>query len=269
MNSPRAYYNKKYKTTMKDSPFIRISPDIDTLYIDAEGCCYLAYGDEVGIYDPSLGPCFSFVIPGLEEWATRYAMATDFADTTTDPSFDWKAWHYEGLCFAKAIWERLPRCYTLYYEPPYEDKSGTIGKITIDANIDKIIDKFHSLVGDNAVAEPSIKDNIIYKVERKDDNLTTMFRINNLEMEVSIPLGKLTAIRLWLKEIMECDGEDKVCSVRLDAFSFHFAHQTVGAHREMGQFWISKPNAYEGDFHAYVNTQEFARSLNLALMGHP
>lgn len=259
------FYNIKIGTTMIDKPYIRISPDIDTLYDDAEGCCYLAYGDEISISDPSLGPCFYFVVPGIEEWVTRYTMATDFAETTTDPSFNWEAWHYEGLCFAKAIWEKLPRCYTLYYESPYEDKSGTIGTVTIDANIDRLIDKFHGHACDD-VPQVAIKDNIEYNVERQEDKLKILFRINKLEMETSILFNRLEGIHHWLKQITECDGTDKVCSVQLSDFDFHFEHQTVGIHQEMGRFWISKSDAYNGEFHAYVNSKEFVRSFNLALM---
>lgn len=252
---------------MRNKSHIRISPDYDILYVDAANCCYWTYGDEISICDPSLGPCFCFVVPGIEEWVTRYIMATDFAETTTDPSFDWKAWHHEGLCFAKAIWKKLPRCYSLYYEPPYEDKSGTIYAITIDASIDRVIEKFQGFAYDE-VPPLAIKDNVEYKVERQEDILKILFRINKQEMETSIHFDRLMGIQHWLKEIVECDGTDKVCSIHLGKFDFHFEHQTVGVHREMGRFWISKSRAYEGKFHAYVNSKEFVKSFSMALMGY-
>lgn len=84
-------------------PYIRISPDIDVLCINSDSCCASAYGDEICNDSPWLGPRFNIVVPGIEEWVKRYEYATDFAETTTEPSFDWISWHYEGLCFAKAI----------------------------------------------------------------------------------------------------------------------------------------------------------------------
>ena len=125
--------------------YIRISPDIDVLCINSDSCCASAYGDEIYNDSPWLGPRFSIVVPGIEEWVKRYEDETDFAETTTEPSFDWISWHYEGLCFAKAIWEQMPRCYTLYYEPPFEDHSGTLDEVIIDEHVDSLIDRLRPL----------------------------------------------------------------------------------------------------------------------------
>lgn len=73
---------------MDRKSFIRISPDIDVLYIDSDSCCGIAYGDEICNESPSLGPRFSIVVPGIEEWVKRYENATDFVETVTAPSFD-------------------------------------------------------------------------------------------------------------------------------------------------------------------------------------
>lgn len=53
---------------MDRKSFIRISPDSDVLYIDSDSCCVMAYGDEICNEGPSLGPRFSIVVPGIEEW---------------------------------------------------------------------------------------------------------------------------------------------------------------------------------------------------------
>ena len=53
---------------MDRKPYIRISPDIDALYIDSDSCCAIAFGDEICNECPSLGPRFSIVVPGIEEW---------------------------------------------------------------------------------------------------------------------------------------------------------------------------------------------------------
>ena len=40
---------------MDRKPYIRISPDIDALYIDSDSCCAIAFGDEICNECPSLG----------------------------------------------------------------------------------------------------------------------------------------------------------------------------------------------------------------------
>lgn len=248
---------------MNKKPYIRLSPDIDTLYQDSEGCCDAAYGDVIYNDSPWLGPCFSFVVPGVEEWTKRYEYATDFAETTTEPSFDWALWHYEGLCFAKAIWEQLPRCYKLYYESPFEDRSGTIGKLTIDETVDSLIDSLR-IHANGKVLPLSIKDNIEYELVRKADYLETTFRINKLTFNMHIPFRRLAGIRQWMKAII--GSSDEVCTLQIQGYDLNYAHQTVGSHPEMGRFWISKDAQYDDEFTAYVNTKEFVKGLYLSLM---
>ena len=249
---------------MKKESYIRISPDVDLLYQDSEGCCAGAYGDMIENDSPRLGPRFSIVVPGIEEWVMRYELATDFAETTTDPSFDWISWHYDGLCFAKAVWSQLPRCYTLFYVPPYEDRSSTISDVIIDENIDSLIDRLRPLAN-RTVAPLSIKDNIEYKLERKEYCLQTTFRVNRQVFNMPIPFNCLTGVKCWLKDIIDAkDGG--VRTVNIQGYSLHYVHQIVGSHTEMGRFWISKDCPYDGKFCAYVDTREFVRGLYLSLM---
>lgn len=248
---------------MNKKPYIRISPDIDVLFVDGDSCCASAYGDEIGNDSPWLGPRFSIVVPGIDEWVRRYEDATDFAETTTDPSFDWISWHYEGLCFAKAIWEQMPRCYTLYYEPPFEDHSGTIGEVIIDENVDSLIGRLRPLAK-RTPAPLSRKDNIEYQLERKDDCVQITFRINNLVLGMPLSFKSLPGIKQWLKDIIDAKGE--VCTIQLTGYNLHYARQTVGSHPEMGRFWISKNCPYNDEFTAYVDTKEFVRGFYLSLM---
>lgn len=248
---------------MNKKPYIRISPDIDVLFVDGDSCCASAYGDEISNDSPWLGPRFSIVVPGIDEWVRRYEDATDFAETTTEPSFDWISWHYEGLCFAKAIWEQMPRCYTLYYEPPFEDHSGTIGEVIIDENVDSLIGRLRPLAK-RTPAPLSRKDNIEYKLKRKDDCVQITFRINNLVLGMPLSFKSLPGIKQWLKDIIDAKGE--VCTIQLTGYNLHYARQTVGSHPEMGRFWISKNCPYNDEFTAYVDTKEFVRGFYLSLM---
>lgn len=248
---------------MNKKPYIRISPDIDVLFVDGDSCCASAYGDEISNDSPWLGPRFSIVVPGIDEWVRRYEDTTDFAETTTEPSFDWISWHYEGLCFAKAIWEQMPRCYTLYYEPPFEDHSGTIVEVIIDENVDSLIGRLRPLAK-RTPAPLSRKDNIEYQLERKDDCVQITFRINNLVLGMPLSFKSLPGIKQWLKDIIDAKGE--VCTIQLTGYNLHYARQTVGSHLEMGRFWISKNCPYNDEFTAYVDTKEFVRGFYLSLM---
>lgn len=248
---------------MDKIPFILLSPDIDTLYQDSDGCCANAYGDVIYNDSPWQGPLFSIVLPGIEEWVKRYEFATDFAETTTDSSFDWISWHYEGLCFAKAIWEQMPRCYTLYYAPPYEDRSKTIGNVIIDNNVESLIERLRPLANTTA-ALVSIKDNIEYKFKRERDCIQATFCINKLTFNIPFAYNHITGIKHWLKEIIE--AKNNVCSIQMQGYNLNYAHQTVGFHPEMGRFWISKGYPYHNEFCAYVNTKDFVKVLYLSLM---
>lgn len=46
---------------MKEKCYIRISPDYDVLYINSDGCCFGASGDEIYNDDLELGPRFSLL----------------------------------------------------------------------------------------------------------------------------------------------------------------------------------------------------------------
>lgn len=39
---------------MNKKPYIRISPDIDVLFVDGDSCCASAYGDEISNDSPWL-----------------------------------------------------------------------------------------------------------------------------------------------------------------------------------------------------------------------
>lgn len=248
---------------MKRKPYILISPDFDVLYQDSEGCCECD-NDAIKNESPWLGPIFWIIVPGIEEWLRRYELATNFAKATTVPSFDWITWHYEGLFFAKAIWEQMPRCYSLYYDSPFEDRSGTINKVRIDENVNSLIEHLRPFTKRIATT-PSFKHNIEYKLEREVDHINATLCINEMRrINLNIPLKRMTEIRNWLKDII--DAKDKVCTVQLPEYDLHFAHQKVGTHLEMGRFWISKSFPYDDKFSGYVNTKEFVRGLYLSLM---
>lgn len=118
------------KTNMDNTVFSRqqridhvitISPDFDYLYRDEEGMCDGFYDKDTIEIDFEGMEKKTIKIDGFEDWWKKYVMATDFADTTTDPSFDYDAWHERGLVYAKQLREQLPDDIDLWYQAPYED----------------------------------------------------------------------------------------------------------------------------------------------------
>lgn len=248
---------------MKENCYIKILPDYDVLYMDSEGCCFCASGDEIYNDDLELGPRFSFVVPGIEEWLRRYENATDFTKATTDPFFDWKLWHYEGLCFAKAIKEQLPQCYSLYYEPPFEDVSNTISKMEIDECVDEHIRKLRKEVCGRIVI-PAFTNHIEFEVQREGEQVEVLFKTNNMQTEVNIPFKEIPNVKKWLKRIMT--GTDSPTCLCIPCWNFYFFRQTIGSHLGMGQIWILESFAHAPSFQAYVKTKNFVEELYSALM---
>lgn len=252
---------------MQDKQYIIISPDIFVLYQDGEGCCSSAYSDEVSNVNRELGPVFSIVIPGLEEWCQRYENATDFADTTTDPSFDWRSWHFEGLQFAKAIWQQMPRNYTLIYKPPFEDPTHTIKEFVVDENIDVLIESlgpkssFHKM-------PPALQNDIDFSCIRNKDSITVHFKLGRAEYDVTIPFYRLDGLRKWLENLTYCIWHsDKPVNVfQLSGCELTFYKQTIGSHKEMGQFWITEDSDNCPKFSAYVNIRLFVKGFYLSVM---
>lgn len=255
--------NQSLDRQMNKKSRITITPDVDVFVTDGNGCCASANGDEIYNEDLELGPRFSFVVPGIEEWLRRYEQATDFAETTTDPSFNWRRWHHEGLCFAKAIRERLPRCFSLYYTPPYEDRSQTVAPVEIDERIDELIESLRSEAC-NEVSAPSFKDNIEIAVKRKENAVNVLFQINRLRAEITVPFDSLHGLRNWLEKIIH--GEEAVSVLHLPGNKLCFFPQTVGSHPEMARLWVMKSGCGNACFEAYVHTKEFVKSLYFSLM---
>ena len=244
--------------------YIRINPDYDVFYDDMEGCSYWPDGDEVCNNEPTLGPIFSFVVPGIQEWLKRYEDATDFAETTTSPDFDWKSWHWEGLQFAKYIRERLPLSYDLYYNSPYEDKSGTLDdEILVDDTIDQ---RISSLGNYSSFADRpcSRKDNVKIEIEKKNDILRITLSIRCLTSTFELSLNKINILKLWLAKIAK--GEDVAeCHLPGDKKLFFFS-QIIGIHPEMGTLWVMKSCNSEIDFSAYLDRQEFVKDFYSTLL---
>lgn len=103
-----------------------INPDYDAILWDDDGCAYSCYDDTLELCIGDDGNCVTINVPGIYEWQQEFERATDFAETKTKDGFDWVGWHKRGIELAKQLREKLPSSCDLWYDAPYEDKSGTI-----------------------------------------------------------------------------------------------------------------------------------------------
>ncbi len=111
---------EKRQTEIKD--VLTMCPDCDYFISHLDR----TVSDYVDLED-LLGP--QFHIEGLKEWAREMASIVVKANSGDPCTKDWAEYHSRGLAFARRLREILPPEYDLWYEPPFEDKSGTIDKI--------------------------------------------------------------------------------------------------------------------------------------------
>ena len=65
-------------------------------------------------------------IDGLEEWCREMAPVVIEAAVGKTYPMDWEDFHRRGIEFAKQLRKMLPKKYDLWYDAPFEDKSGFI-----------------------------------------------------------------------------------------------------------------------------------------------
>ena len=100
--------------------FFMIKPDYDVLLEDWEDCCIVQFDDDIELELDS-NTILKINIPGINAWYNLYIDATDFFTCSTNPAFDWDAWHKQGIIFARQIRLQLPDEIDLWYGYPYED----------------------------------------------------------------------------------------------------------------------------------------------------
>lgn len=103
-----------------------IDPDVDTIVWDDDHCAYPCDEDTLELCVDDNENYVIITIPGIYEWQQEFESATDFADTKTKDGFDWAGWHKRGIELAKQLRKQLPLSCDLWYDSPFEDKSGTI-----------------------------------------------------------------------------------------------------------------------------------------------
>lgn len=133
-----------------------IAPDYDVHWQDEEGCCNTAEDGIIKITDDPGGynTIYRATSPALNKWHDEYVKATDFVNTSTDESFDYKAWNRRGLALARTVRNQLPDDVDVWYMYPFEDKSHHSDEVLILQS-----SKQHLLIeAQNALIEEGVED---------------------------------------------------------------------------------------------------------------
>ena len=74
-------------------------------------------------------------VPGLSDWCYKYQeeclIPIEFGKISLEElnkTFDWRNFHSTGLKLAAEVKKQLPEVVELWYQAPFEDKSGLISK---------------------------------------------------------------------------------------------------------------------------------------------
>lgn len=98
---------------------LRIDPDVCSYIWDKEGA-----GGCVDCYDDKDG--HPIEMEELDKWAYEIEKIVIASETGEPYEKDWTDYHRRGIALAKQLREKLPASTDLWYDAPFEDKSGTI-----------------------------------------------------------------------------------------------------------------------------------------------
>lgn len=104
---------------------LRIDPDYDAVGFDEED---VAWGDLEDMYDKQGHP---IELPDLVEWAQEIHPIVVASETGEPYEKDWADYHSRGLELAQQLRRMASTDFDIWYEAPYEDKSGFIPTRTI------------------------------------------------------------------------------------------------------------------------------------------
>lgn len=99
---------------------LTIDPDYDVIGFDEED---VAWGDLEDIYDQQGRP---IELPDLVEWAQEMRPIVVASETSEPYEKDWADYHRRGLELAQQLRRMASTDFDIWYEAPFEDKSGTI-----------------------------------------------------------------------------------------------------------------------------------------------
>ena len=110
----------KYSEDMMETIHtIRICPDYNYYLLDSDNAAL----DLIDLLDKDGTP---IIMPEMDEWSKEICSIVVASETGQHYEKDWEDYHKRGIALARRLRELLPNDYELWYEAPFEDKSGII-----------------------------------------------------------------------------------------------------------------------------------------------
>lgn len=125
LNEERADDDRVAIRQVQVKHILTIDPDIDQLFYDEEGVSYEVNeeGTIDSVYDKEGNP---IVIKDLFTWQNETQQIVIDSETGQPYSMDWEEYHHRGIELAQRLRKVLSTDFDLWYDAPYEDKSGII-----------------------------------------------------------------------------------------------------------------------------------------------
>lgn len=242
-----------------------ISPDADVVYQDSMGTCASCEFDEISRENLSIGPPFKAVLPGIKAWHKRYEEAC-FGPSAVYRPFGWRQWHREGLSFARELRRQLPACYTLIYQAPYEDWSGTLpyDPIVIDDEGMRVIDHLSSTDQATQRTPTPPVEHLSITGEQGEGQVIVRIGSHEWAVEIAIPHRELKAVRDWLKGIAE--GRDPYKPLCVGHHKLLLHREILGPESPVGLLSVEEVETNSLQLLAYVDTKVLVKGLYLTLL---
>lgn len=238
-----------------------VHPTLNQSYVDAEGTSCEASSDVILRQKYKWSRCdYNIIIPGFMEWIERYRHAVDTKTYSVDPEFDWRTWHIDGLSFTKEIFRKLPRNIPVRYERPPGDRSGLVEDFDVESEeqIDLLLEQLGNQPEDR---EPSDIDHIVVGVKPEDEGICMRFKIKGKFDSFIFEIGydSMALLKDFLERIALSESKNVEWESETTENGMYLYPQTIGGYKNIYRLHIFSEK--EQVFTAYVNSQEFVRSI--------
>ena len=238
-----------------------VHPTLNQSYVDAEGTSCEASSDVILRQKYKWSRCdYNIIIPGFMEWIERYRHAVDTKTYSVDPEFDWRTWHIDGLSFTKEIFRKLPRNIPVRYERPPGDRRGLVEDFDVESEeqIDLLLEQLGNQPEDR---EPSDIDHIVVGVKPEDEGICMRFKIKGKFDSFIFEIGydSMALLKDFLERIALSESKNVEWESETTENGMYLYPQTIGGYKNIYRLHIFSEK--EQVFTAYVNSQEFVRSI--------
>lgn len=186
---------------------ILICPDYDFYLMDSEGAAIAP--EELDSKDGRL-----IYLPALDVWAEEMKPVVFASELGQPYDKDWQDYHRRGLALARQLRRILSNDYELWYEAPFEDKSGTVpSSIRIE---DELVKKVLFLDFDGVMVTDRYQEQLMATNSPLRDEYRARFDpicVENLRRIIDSTDAEIVVTSTWKME-MGLDGMQRMWEAR-------------------------------------------------------